>query len=281
MSWNELIYSLPLSSQDAVIGVHCTHGVNRTGYLVCRYLIQKMGWDPEAAIAGFSAARGHPIERQNYLQDLKWIKKKVTARMEQVEEDILARRMRYAAAAWPSRTKVKEKVTAKGGGGGHQAAVEDRRWPLGHHWQHQPMPWQQADRQHWQHQPMPWQQADRQHWQHQPVPWQQAHQQYWQPAHHHHWQQDQCYWDLWNHQRQWQGGQQHCQDGQPHSQRDQPHWRRDQQHYWQQQDDVGYPGLQSRQDAWHLANWAAQGGARGRKKEEEGRKGQGKEIAYV
>ena len=37
---------------DALIGVHCTHGVNRTGYLICRYLIEKMDWDPQKAIDG-------------------------------------------------------------------------------------------------------------------------------------------------------------------------------------------------------------------------------------
>ena len=35
---------------DALIGVHCTHGVNRTGYLICRYLIEKLDWDPQKAI---------------------------------------------------------------------------------------------------------------------------------------------------------------------------------------------------------------------------------------
>ena len=37
---------------DALIGVHCTHGLNRTGYMVCRYLIQKLKWDPQKAIDG-------------------------------------------------------------------------------------------------------------------------------------------------------------------------------------------------------------------------------------
>ena len=37
---------------DCLIGVHCTHGVNRTGYLICRYLIQKLKWDPDVAIQG-------------------------------------------------------------------------------------------------------------------------------------------------------------------------------------------------------------------------------------
>ncbi|XP_047911011.1 RNA/RNP complex-1-interacting phosphatase isoform X2 [Anser cygnoides] len=35
---------------DKLIGVHCTHGLNRTGYLVCRYLIDVEGMEPNAAI---------------------------------------------------------------------------------------------------------------------------------------------------------------------------------------------------------------------------------------
>jgi len=57
--------------KDALIGVHCTHGVNRTGYLICRYLIEKMDWAPQKAIDEFNLHRGHEIERKNYLDDLK------------------------------------------------------------------------------------------------------------------------------------------------------------------------------------------------------------------
>ena len=35
-----------------MIGVHCTHGVNRTGYMVCCYMISKLGFAPDQAIAG-------------------------------------------------------------------------------------------------------------------------------------------------------------------------------------------------------------------------------------
>ncbi|XP_064328899.1 RNA/RNP complex-1-interacting phosphatase [Phalacrocorax carbo] len=55
---------------DKLIGVHCTHGLNRTGYLVCRYLIDVEGMEPNTAIELFNKARGHPIERTNYIQDL-------------------------------------------------------------------------------------------------------------------------------------------------------------------------------------------------------------------
>ncbi|EPQ08692.1 RNA/RNP complex-1-interacting phosphatase, partial [Myotis brandtii] len=35
---------------DRLIGVHCTHGLNRTGYLICRYLIDVEGMRPDDAI---------------------------------------------------------------------------------------------------------------------------------------------------------------------------------------------------------------------------------------
>lgn len=37
-----------------LIGVHCTHGLNRTGYLICRYLIDRMGWSAARAIRSWS-----------------------------------------------------------------------------------------------------------------------------------------------------------------------------------------------------------------------------------
>ncbi|XP_033756151.1 filaggrin-2-like [Pecten maximus] len=59
------------SEKVDVIGVHCTHGINRTGYMVCRYMIERLAFKPEEAIQAFNAARGHDIERENYLDDLR------------------------------------------------------------------------------------------------------------------------------------------------------------------------------------------------------------------
>ncbi|KAG5446936.1 RNA/RNP complex-1-interacting phosphatase [Clonorchis sinensis] len=39
-------------SSDGLIAIHCTHGVNRTGYLVCRYLIDVLKMDPVDALRG-------------------------------------------------------------------------------------------------------------------------------------------------------------------------------------------------------------------------------------
>lgn len=55
---------------DKLIGVHCTHGLNRTGYLICRYLIDVEGMRPDDAVELFNRCRGHCLERQNYIEDL-------------------------------------------------------------------------------------------------------------------------------------------------------------------------------------------------------------------
>lgn len=65
----DTFFSLP-KSEYALIGIHCAHGVNRTGYMICKYMIMKMGIGPREAIETFNQARGHPIERQNYIEEL-------------------------------------------------------------------------------------------------------------------------------------------------------------------------------------------------------------------
>ncbi|XP_077441511.1 RNA/RNP complex-1-interacting phosphatase isoform X2 [Vanacampus margaritifer] len=56
---------------DKLIGVHCTHGLNRTGYMICRYLIDVDGMDPAETIKLFNSCRGHDMERGNYIHDLR------------------------------------------------------------------------------------------------------------------------------------------------------------------------------------------------------------------
>lgn len=53
-----------------LIGVHCTHGFNRTGFLICAYLVEKMDWSVEAAMAAFSQARAPGIYKGEYLKEL-------------------------------------------------------------------------------------------------------------------------------------------------------------------------------------------------------------------
>uniref|UniRef100_A0A182WDJ0 Uncharacterized protein n=1 Tax=Anopheles minimus TaxID=112268 RepID=A0A182WDJ0_9DIPT len=58
------------ANNGKLIGVHCTHGLNRTGYLICAYLIQMLAYNPEEAINLFNVKRGHKMERKNYLESL-------------------------------------------------------------------------------------------------------------------------------------------------------------------------------------------------------------------
>lgn len=51
-----------------LIGVHCTHGCNRTGLLVCTFLVLNCKFSPSQAIECFETARGHHIERSNYVE---------------------------------------------------------------------------------------------------------------------------------------------------------------------------------------------------------------------
>jgi len=59
------------SENEKLIGVHCTHGLNRSGHLVCRYMIDRLGMTPEDVIEKFNSSRGHNMEREPYLNDLK------------------------------------------------------------------------------------------------------------------------------------------------------------------------------------------------------------------
>uniref|UniRef100_A0A6I8RUA9 mRNA-capping enzyme n=1 Tax=Xenopus tropicalis TaxID=8364 RepID=A0A6I8RUA9_XENTR len=53
-----------------LIGVHCTHGFNRTGFLICAFLVEKMDWSIEAAVATFAQARPPGIYKADYLKEL-------------------------------------------------------------------------------------------------------------------------------------------------------------------------------------------------------------------
>uniref|UniRef100_A0A224YYK9 Rna/rnp complex 1 interacting phosphatase n=1 Tax=Rhipicephalus zambeziensis TaxID=60191 RepID=A0A224YYK9_9ACAR len=58
------------ANDGKLVGVHCTHGVNRTGYLVCKYMIEKLSIAPATAIEQFQNARGHKFDRDEYVSDL-------------------------------------------------------------------------------------------------------------------------------------------------------------------------------------------------------------------
>ena len=67
---NAMDTCLQLITPQGVIAVHCTHGINRSGFLVCNYLINKYEYSAEEAVRVFNEARGHNIERTEYIDQL-------------------------------------------------------------------------------------------------------------------------------------------------------------------------------------------------------------------
>ncbi|KAE9553928.1 hypothetical protein FO519_002854 [Halicephalobus sp. NKZ332] len=55
---------------NLLIGVHCSDGINRSGYLICRYMIDRLHMGSDAALDAFEKARGHTIERGSCVQAL-------------------------------------------------------------------------------------------------------------------------------------------------------------------------------------------------------------------
>ncbi|RWS31627.1 hypothetical protein B4U80_08533 [Leptotrombidium deliense] len=53
-----------------LIAVHCTHGFNRTGYLICAYLIENQDWSVQAAFNTFALCRSPGIYKEDYIQEL-------------------------------------------------------------------------------------------------------------------------------------------------------------------------------------------------------------------
>ncbi|XP_020708815.2 mRNA-capping enzyme [Athalia rosae] len=53
-----------------IIGVHCTHGFNRTGFLVISYLVESDGTSVDAALAEFANARPPGIYKEDYIKEL-------------------------------------------------------------------------------------------------------------------------------------------------------------------------------------------------------------------
>ena len=53
-----------------IIAVHCTHGFNRTGFLISSYLIETEDWSPEAAVSAFTKARPPGIYKEDYINEL-------------------------------------------------------------------------------------------------------------------------------------------------------------------------------------------------------------------
>lgn len=54
----------------SVIGVHCTHGFNRTGFLITSFLVQELDYAAEGALQQFAKVRPPGIYKEDYIKEL-------------------------------------------------------------------------------------------------------------------------------------------------------------------------------------------------------------------
>lgn len=53
-----------------IVGIHCTHGFNRTGFLIISYLVETDGTSVDAGLAEFATARPPGIYKADYIKEL-------------------------------------------------------------------------------------------------------------------------------------------------------------------------------------------------------------------
>ena len=58
------------NSINGMIGVHATWSVEKTSYLIARFLIEKKGWEPDEALHTADTTRGEVIAKETYKLDL-------------------------------------------------------------------------------------------------------------------------------------------------------------------------------------------------------------------
>lgn len=53
-----------------IVAVHCTHGFNRSGFLISAYLVEEFDWSIDMAVNEFSSAREPGIYKESYLKEI-------------------------------------------------------------------------------------------------------------------------------------------------------------------------------------------------------------------
>ncbi|KAI5961574.1 hypothetical protein KGF57_001699 [Candida theae] len=56
--------------EQPLIGVHCHYGFNRTGFLICCYLIEELGWSVKEAVDAFKLAKPPGIKHPHFIDAL-------------------------------------------------------------------------------------------------------------------------------------------------------------------------------------------------------------------
>lgn len=55
---------------ESYVGIHCSYGYNRTGFVVGTYLIEAMGYTPQKALDAFAKSRAPGVKHENFREEL-------------------------------------------------------------------------------------------------------------------------------------------------------------------------------------------------------------------
>ncbi|VDP12627.1 unnamed protein product [Heligmosomoides polygyrus] len=66
----KLVHGFTKEHPGEIVAVHCTHGFNRTGFLIAAYMVVVKDWSVDLAILTFAKERPCGIYKQDYLGDL-------------------------------------------------------------------------------------------------------------------------------------------------------------------------------------------------------------------
>lgn len=58
------------NNNNAIIGVHCHYGFNRTGFFLCCYMIERLGFSIKKALIAFQDARAPGIKHSHFIDEL-------------------------------------------------------------------------------------------------------------------------------------------------------------------------------------------------------------------
>lgn len=56
--------------ENPLVAVHCHYGFNRTGFLICCYLVERLGWSVKEAVEGFKNAKPPGIKHPHFIDAL-------------------------------------------------------------------------------------------------------------------------------------------------------------------------------------------------------------------
>lgn len=67
---NEILAAHKGDEKETVVAVHCHYGFNRTGFFLCCYMIERLGFSIKRALAAFQEARYPGIKHSHFIDEL-------------------------------------------------------------------------------------------------------------------------------------------------------------------------------------------------------------------